>query len=225
MSREIIHSIILIITIALAFLFKQTNLSQYDLQVAAVLFLIWFGAKKYLIPKNPTSRLLESIIFTFIIVLLINSTGGVNSYLFFLSYFLLFSLALLLEPIISLTTSLTLIIFFILSLPSESEGLPPNQDLKVLFPILSLAFLTPFALFMGKEYLEAKKLEIRNWKLGNSLVKNKEDNFLFLSLLLKNHIKNIKNAVENFMGDHELSEIKKQAQRMEVMIEKFEKEQ
>ena len=46
---------------------------------------------------------------------------------------------------------------------------------------------------------------------------------LFITLLIKNHLKNIKEAVENFVGDHELDIIKKSASRMEKLIEKYEK--
>ncbi len=209
MSKEIIHSVILIATIAITFLFPKTNLAQYDVQIAAVLFIILFAAKRFFIPKDTPSKLMESVIFTMIVLGIVNTTGGTDSPFFFLIYFLLFSISLLLEPIISITTTLALIIFFLFSLPE-------NQNLKALLPIFSLAFLTPFAMFMGQEYIEAQKAKLKAQNLEN-------DTFLFLSLMLKNHIKNIKNAVENFMGDKELHEIKKTAQKMEKVIEEYEK--
>lgn len=79
-----------------------------------------------------------------------------------------------------------------------------------------MAFLTPFALYMGQEHIEAKKAKGEQDKI-------KEDTFLFLSLMLKNHVKNIREAAENYVGDHELGIIRKSAQRMEKLIEKFEK--
>lgn len=209
MSKEIIHSLILIITIGITFLFPKTNLAQYDLQIAAVLFIILFIAKRFFIPKDNPSRLMDSVIFTMIILGTVNTTGGTDSPFFFLIYFLLFSISLLLEPVISITSTISMIIFFLLSLPE-------NQSLKSLLPIFSLAFLTPFAMFMGQEYVEVQKSKIKSQKL-------EEDTFLFLSLMLKNHVKNIKNAVENFMGDKELHEIKKITQRMEKVIEEYEK--
>jgi len=70
-------------------------------------------------------------------------------------------------------------------------------------------------MFMGQEYTENKK-SVKKFQ------KSKEEMFLFLSLMLKNHIKNIKEAVENFIGDHQLHEIKASAQKMEKLIEDFE---
>jgi len=209
MIKEIIHSIILIFTISLGFLFPKSSLAQYDLQIAASIFIFFFIIKKFTLPNSQPSRLLESVVFTLIVLLIVNTTGAIQSPFFFLIYFLLFSLSLLLEPIISIITTLTLVIFFLLSIP-------PNQNLSSLLTILSLAFIAPFALFLGKEYEENQKLKVKSQK-------SKEEVFLFLSLILKNHLKNIRQAAENFIGDHQLAIIKKQAEKMEKLIEKFEK--
>jgi len=211
MSKEIAHSLILIISLGLSFFLPKTGLANYDLQLSAGLFVILFLAKKLLVPDSPKSRLLESVVFTIIIVSVVNTTGGVHSPFFFLIYFLLFSLSLLLEPITSITVTLTLIVLFLFSMP---EG----QNLNGLLPVLSLAFITPFALFMGQEYMENQRSKIKYQK-------SKEETFLFLSLVLKNHLKNIKHAVENFMGDHELNQIKNAVKRMNKLIEEFEKQQ
>jgi hypothetical protein len=223
MSPEIFHSIILILTIAFSFSLVKTQFYQYDLQITALIFIVYFLAKKISkeIPRRPRqlagpprndkegTRLLDSIIFTLIILNIVNSTGATKSPLFFLNYFLIFALSLLLEPIISITTTLTLVIFYLLSLPE-------NQSIKELLPIFSLPFLTPFAMFLGQEYMENQKLKVKSQKL-------EEDNFLFLSLVIKKHLQNIKEAVTNFMGDHELDIIKKSTNRMEHLIDKFEK--
>ena len=210
MTKEIVHALILIFAIVLTFIFPKTNLANYDLQISAGLFIILYSVKRFIVSKDIYSRLIESVVFTLIIMGIVNSTGGLVSPFFFLIYFLLFSLSLILEPIISITTTVALIIFFLLNLPA-------NQDFKTLMPIISLAFITPFAMFMGQEKMNNEKLKMKNEK-------NKEDTFLFLSLLLKNHLKNIKEALENFVGDHELGIIKKSVQRMERLIEKFENE-
>lgn len=209
MTQEIVHSVILIITIGLAFLFPKTNLAGYDLQISALLFIILFVSKRFIVTNN-ASRLIESVIFSFVAVLIVTTTGGSASPFFFLLFFLLFSLTLMLEPVISITTTISLIVFFLLALPED-------QNFQSLLPIFSLAFLTPFALYMGQEHIKYQKSKLKSQKL-------QEDTFLFLSLMLKNHIKNIKSAVENFMGDHELETIRKNCQRIEKLIEKFEKQ-
>lgn len=209
MSKEIIHSVILVIAVVLTFVFPETPLAQYDLQISAGLFVFLYLAKRFFIKRIAYSRLIESVVFTLIILGIVNSTGGTSSPFFFLIYFLLFSLSLMLEPITSITMTLSLIVFYLMMMPQ-------NQDMKSLLPIISMAFLTPFALYMGQEHIEAQKNKTKNERL-------QEDTYLFLSLLLKNHIKNIKEAVENYVGDHELGIIRKSAARMEKLIEKFEK--
>ena len=71
-------------------------------------------------------------------------------------------------------------------------------------------------MFLGEEHIESQKAKGKIQKL-------QEDSMLFITLLIKNHLKNIKEAVENFVGDHELDIIKKSASRMEKLIEKYEK--
>jgi len=215
MSPKIIHCLILAVAIAVSFLFARSPLAQYDLQVAAILFIILFIGKK--INAQTSHRLMESVVFTLVVLIIVNSTGGAGSSFFFLVYFLLFSLSLLLEPIIAVTTTLTLIVFFLLSLPE-------NQEMKSLLPILSLAFLTPFAMLLGKEIEKNKREKIKNKKLEDNLIQNREETFLFLSLMIKNHLRSIKTSVENFIGDHELSQIKHHTKAVEKLIEKFENE-
>lgn len=209
MTPEIFHSIILIFTTAFSFMLVKTSLHQYDLQITAIIFVFYFVLKRIFRNQLLSSQLLDSVVFTLIILNIINSTGGPNSPLFFLNYFLIFTLALLLEPVISLTFSLNLVIFYIFSFS--------GNNIKELLPIISLTFLTPFALILGQEHLKNEKLKIKNQKLT-------EENFLFLTLIVKNHLKNIKTALENFMGDHELHLIKKTVNRLERLIEKYEKQ-
>ncbi|PIY72356.1 hypothetical protein COY87_01405 [Candidatus Roizmanbacteria bacterium CG_4_10_14_0_8_um_filter_33_9] len=213
MSPEIIHSLILILCICFGFVFPKTSLAQYDLQIITILFIILFVGRK-LINTNK-SRLIESVIFTLVILFVINTTGELASPFFFLLYFLIFSLALLLEPIISVTTSLALILFFVITLPS-------TEPIQRLIPAFALAFLTPFALFMGKEYKEAQNSNIKVQKLETKLGTSKEDTYLFLSLMIKNHLQSMNQAIDNFIGDHELLTIRKHIRNIEHLIEKFE---
>ena len=99
MTKELIHSILLIVCIALTFIFPQTSLTAYDVEIAAALFALLFVSRKFAVFSKKT-RLFESVVFTLVIGGLINTTGGMNSPFFFLLSFLLFALALILEPVI-----------------------------------------------------------------------------------------------------------------------------
>ncbi len=207
MPKELAHGVILVVVVALAFLFPQTALATYDLQLYALLFIVLFAGKRFL----KRGKLLDAVIFTFVILSLVNTTGGALSPYFFLMYFLLFSVSLLLEPVVSIPLTLATVIFFFVFFPEKS-------GLQGMLPIFSLAFLMPFSLFMGKEYEKNTTLKKKNQTL-------QQDTFLFLSLMVKNHLKTIKNSVENFMGDHDLHDIKKATNDMERLIEKFEKQE
>jgi len=209
MTPELIHASVLILSLAITFVFPQTPFVEYDLQIAAVLFLVFFVARR--LPFfSKRSRLMESVLFTLIIGGLVNATGGLHSSFFFLLYFLLFALTLLLESTIPIIVTLALMLFFVFQLPQQAE-------ISSLIPLISLAFMTPFALMLGKEYEHTRLLK-------QELINQQENTFLFLSLTIKNHLKHIQRAVENFVGDHQLQEIRKHTRAVEKLIDMFEKE-
>lgn len=215
MYTQLIHATLITLTLGASFVISKSYLAQYELFISALLFIIFFLSKR----KLPIQyyRVVESIIYTFIVSSIVLSTGGSISPLFFLLYFLLFALSLLLEPMVSVTTALTLIIFFFFSI-SETNSL--NE----LVSLSSLLLITPFALLIGKEYLKVQQSKQTITDLTNSVVNTKKDHFLFLTLVLKNHVQAISNAAQNFLGDHDLDTIKKQAKRMETLIDEYEKQ-
>lgn len=210
MTKELLHAVLLVLSIALMFVFPQTPLRVYELEIAAGLFIVLFAVRKFSLFSKKT-RLFESIIFTLIIMGIVNTTGGITSPYFFLIYFLLFALTLLLEPIISIITTVTLMIFYVFTIPGTAT-------VSQLIPIFSLALMTPFALIMGNEYEETKRLR-------SSMNAQTENTFLFLSLLIKNHLKNIQEQLDNFVGDHQLHSIQKSISAMRKQIDMFEKQQ
>lgn len=213
MTKEIIHSSILIITILTSFFISQTFLINYELQIIAFLFIIYFIKNKTTKDKSD-GYVFESFLFVFIITSIVNSTGGTNSQFFFLLYFVIFALSLLLEPVVSVTTSLTYAITYILV---------PNPAGFSMVQIISIPLLTPFALYLGKEYQKINQQKKEIDQLSHQVIREKEDRILFFSLVLKNQINNIKEATDNFMGDHELSIIKKSIQKIEKLIDEYEK--
>ena len=49
MSKTIMHAIVLIIAVVLAFVLPKTNLANYDLQFVAILFIILYLSKKFFV--------------------------------------------------------------------------------------------------------------------------------------------------------------------------------
>jgi len=70
-------------------------------------------------------------------------------------------------------------------------------------------------MYLGKEYLDLQQERQKNQI-------NQQETYLFLSLVIKNHLKNMQEAVDNFMGDKQLEIIKKNLIRIEKLIKKFE---
>ncbi len=210
MTKELLHAVLLVLSIALMFIFPQTPLRTYELEIAALLLIVLFAVRKLSLFSKKT-RLFESVVFTLIIMGIVNTSGGIASPYFFLIYFLLFALTLLLEPIISIITTVTLMIFYVFTISGTAT-------ISQLIPIFSLALMTPFALIMGNEYEETKRLR-------KTMSRQTENTFLFLSLLMKNHIKSIQEQLDNFVGDHQLQSIQKSIHSMRKQIDMFEKQQ
>lgn len=143
MTNKIIHTIILTAAIIIAFMISASY--RYEIFfIGAVISLYWL-IKTTLLAHPPHHRLLDASVGAILIVNLILLTGGINSPVFFLTYFLLFALGLLLEPMASFIATVVLIIGFLLQLPD-------GQTLTSLLPLVSLALMTPFALILGQEY-------------------------------------------------------------------------
>lgn len=216
MPYELVHAVVLTLVILMAFVLSRTSLVAYDLQISAVLFIMLFLSKRLSFPPKSLARLIEASVFTFIIIFITNSTGGPASPFFFLIYFLLFAMSLLLEPVIPIVMSLGLIVFYVISMPG-------GQGIGAFMPIFALALLTPFALLLGQEYIKLRQEDDKLVQTQQRESGEKEQSLLFLSLIVKNHVKHIEDAVDNFNGDHELHVIRKQAHEIKKLIDAYEK--
>lgn len=218
MQTEITHSFILMLVMGASFIFSKSQLSNYQLQVSALFFIVYFLLKKFSNEKSIFEhKLFDAIVFTFIIISIVITTGGINSPFFFLTYFLIFALTLLLEPLIAISTTLSLVILFLLSIP---EG----QTLDALIPLFALPFLSPFALFLGQEYQKVLQQKKQITLLKEKNTNTRKETFFFMSLILKDHIKTIKDALDNFVGDNEIQKIRNATHRVEKLIDEYESE-
>jgi len=136
-----------------------------------------------------------------VILLLVISTGGLNSPLFFLLYFLMFGLALLFEPLITFSLAITMVLFFLFT-PTEKE---PFKEILQLF---SLVLITPVAMFFGKQYLKVLKdeekikiLQEEEEIMEEEIKKEETDILLWASLELKKGLTEILDQTGHLLSD------------------------
>lgn len=144
----------------LAFLFSlspYTHFTPQLLALLAIITLLFLHHESYIV-----------YLISLIVNILVFTTNGLNSPVFFLIYFLLFVIAFQNPPSVTLAYSLTLILLLSQSLNS----------LNSLLPLVSLVFISPLAWFIGRQYLD-------NLKLHSSLTKDETNIFLWHSLKLK----------------------------------------
>lgn len=179
----------LIIATLITWLWTTTEtLNFYTLQLIAGLIILYFLKnlnKKGLKIENwklKINQWTDAVILTLVILLLVFSTGGLSSPLFFLIYFLLFGLSFLFEPKLAISFSFILLIFLL-------PGIDSSQEIIKLF---SLILVAPLALFFGQQYLQnlANQNRIKifknKWLENEKFLENQETNSLmWLSLNFK----------------------------------------
>jgi len=209
----------MVVTTFLALFFALSPFAQYDLQLIAVLFIIYMLLRKRL-AQQPLFYLYESLGFIFIVLVAVFSTGGVTSPFFFLIYFLLFALVLLLDATSSVVLTLLLVIVF---LTTSNTG-----SLSELIPVFSLPFIAPFAQYLGmvrQKYAQQKQLvhtlEEKKSKVERTKNYQKEQTLLFLTTNLFRLNQDMKDRLDNFMGDADLQVLKDKVREVEALVHSF----
>ena len=154
MPKFLLHCLFLAASVALAFFWTSNpKLSFYTLQLTAIFVLLYFVNQAISSrTKNTFSLAIDATIFTLVVLLLVTSTGGLTSPVFFLLYFLLFGLALLFEPAVTVMLALLLVIFFALAPTSKPA-------LDAILQLFSLVLITPLALYFSNQYLKVLEKE------------------------------------------------------------------
>lgn len=203
MVKFLLHTLFLFIAVALAFFWTSNpQLSYYNLQLMAVFILFFFINQ--IVARHRRQKInltIDTVIFTVITLLLVISTGGLISPLFFLIYFLMFGLALLFEPLISVSLTAIIVLFFLFT-PTKEE------PLKELLQLFSLLLITPVALFFGKQYLRVlqdeekiKILEEEEKIIEEQIEKEESDILLFTCLELKRGLTEILDQTSHLLAD------------------------
>lgn len=174
-----IHSFFLILACGLTFYWvNNPQLSFYSLQLIALFIILFFilgAARKKLAKNNPVLDFINSLILTSIVLLLVLSTGGLGSPLFFLVYFLLFGVSWSLGPVRGGILGAALLVFFLFSNPINFE----NSAI-----LASLALITPLSIYFGQQYLKIMrqkgqiKILEKKYKTDEQNLQSQESNVL-----------------------------------------------
>lgn len=140
----------------------------------------------------------EVFVITATLLLAVFLTGGLNSNLFFLLYFLLFGIVFLFEPPTVFVLLLGLVVVFF---PSLNEGDLVTNIIK----LGSLAFLSPISYFFGREFQKRETLEKEVEDMTGQIIEDTQT--------LKQHTKNPE-AID------ELEDIEEQARKLQEEAEK-----
>lgn len=211
MPKFLLHSLFLLTAVVLAFFWTSSpTLSLYTLQLVAFFVLVFFAnqlASRHA-GSGRANLTIDAVIFTLVTLLLVISTGGLTSPLFFLLYFLMFGLALLFEPLISLSLTGAMILFFAISLASPAGGPTDKSGLEEVLQLFSLIMVTPLALFFGREYLQVLRdeekiriLEEEGEVLEKEIQKEETDVLLWASLELKQGLAVILDELSQLLAD------------------------
>lgn len=152
------HCLILTLSFIIIGVWQYTLLSEYTIQLLGLLIVVYLvlsfrkkGRKSELFIG--TSR--DIFILNTAIFLLVFSTGGLHSSLFFLLYFLGFGIAFVFEPASIAVFVLGAVAIF---LPEVMK----NDILGNVIRIGSITFIAPLAFFFGQEF---KKGEVQEGKI------------------------------------------------------------
>ncbi len=171
--KLIIQSLLLLASFVVVFLWQASPLA--DFTVPAVGFLIFLylllsKGRKFTPPAVTTTEASTSLaredltifILNTIILLLIFTTGGLHSPLYFLLYFISFGIAFVLLPE---TVFIFILGSVLLFLPDALVGKVAQNLLQV----GSLALLSPLAYFFGREYRTRQAMQERNQELADKI--------------------------------------------------------
>lgn len=165
----LLQFLMLVFSFAVAYAFSLPTLSSYTTQIIGFLIFIFLvtSVKKWDVWPHGGSY--ESIfLLTTIIFLLVLSTGGIFSPLFFLLYFLAFGIAFIADPRVVLILILGMVVIF---LPQALNSGSFENAIK----IASLVIISPLAYFFGKTFKKEEELEEKIDEQTQKIEKSADD--------------------------------------------------
>lgn len=212
LKRILKHTLILSLSFIFSFFWtNNVNLSIYTLQLTAFLILTYLIFQA--VTKKNSNLLRFKILFdvsilSFVVFLLVFSTGALFSPLFFLMYFLLFGVSLLFEPESAITLSLLAGIFFLFT--------PKKDFLLEILQLSSLVIISPLAVIFGKQYLKLlqseskiKILEVTEKALEEEVVRQEKEVKNWTSNTLSQKLAEIQKGLNAVLKDKNIPDKEK----------------
>lgn len=206
------QSLILILSFLLVFVWQNSPLSSYTIPIIGLLVFIYLLLSARKKGEGFFTMGGDSIwgifILNTVILLLIFSTGGLSSSLFFLLYFLVFGIAFVFEPSIVFVFIIGIVLVFL-------QTALQDDVMGNFIKLVSLVLISPLAFFFGGEYRKRETeegkiedLEERTKSAADTIAKDVEG-------VIKNEKGNLKQEDVEKLNDilEETEELREEARR------------
>jgi len=183
-----------LLTIAILCIFAWTQspvLNGYNLQLTGALILVYFASKLFLRGDNH-SYSLATVVLVSIVLLLIFSSGGIASPLFFILEFLLFAIALLLSPYQAATASFLIVSIFLYQNYQ-------NLSSTMIIELISLVFITPLAIIFSNSYLKYLSSKGKITFLKETMKDEETNSLLWISTTAKPSLTEVLNSLTDII--------------------------
>lgn len=209
----------LLFSILVAFVLSSWVGALYQAEILALVFITYVLVRKFRRHTHKAEALgakhtLDATILTLIILTVVLTTGALGSPYFFLMYFLMFGIALLVDPVSSAIATATMIALFL-------PGLNENFEMIHIVSLLSLPLMVPFALFLGSSFTarERLKAELARSQAETSTVET--DALLFISTVMRTHVNSLIELSQDYSPNQRMAEVRGTARRLQKLIDKF----
>ncbi len=191
----LLHTSLIAASCLLPFLWSENILtSNYTLQLCGALIILYTVSKKVLLATyhNFDPNILTILATNAITQLLILSTGGASSPLFFLYYFLIFAFALIYESYQSFTIAICTATIYLVKTNFEF-------DILTLANLFSLLLISPLAQSFAKIMIKNLEAEGKISLLKDNIKKEETDSLLWLATEAKPTINTVINSVTDLI--------------------------
>lgn len=193
MPAKVIRTAILSLSIFLVYFWTSIPaLNNLNLQLTGALVLLYFAFKLFFRHTTHRSFFPDTLILISICLLLIFSTGGLTSPLFFVLDFLLFAVALLLSPFHAGVASAQLVTILVYQ---NIQSLTSTG----IIDLLSLVLITPLAIVFSRVYLKNLVAEGKISVLREAIKDEETDSLLWITTTAKPSLASALNSLSDII--------------------------